>query len=138
MHHKNKWNPDAGYPSCILCAIQAPQATSQQKGTKGQQQGKGGKQQKGSKKQDKQKQQQKQQQPQLPQQQKAGPQPSGGKGDKKMASKDEKPSVAGSDGSEQPQKTKAELKAERRAIQVIIHYSHFAVIFSCVCEHLSL
>ena len=52
-----------------------------------------------------------------------------------MASKDEKPSVAGSDGSEQPQKTKAELKAERRAIQVNVHYSrNFTAFFSCVCD----
>lgn len=91
------------------------QGSSQQKGTKGQQQGKGGKQQKSGKKQDKQKQQQQQQ---LSQQQKAGPPPSGSKGEKQAPSKDEKPSVAGGDGSEQPQKTKAELKAERRAIQV--------------------
>lgn len=89
-------------------------AEGQPKGTKGQQQGKGGKQQKGSKKQDKQKQKQ---QEQVPQQQKAGSQPSGSKGDKQVPSKDEKPSSATGESSDQPQKTKAELKAERRAIQ---------------------
>lgn len=93
------------------------QAEGQPKGTKGQQQGKGGKQQKGSKKQDKQKQKQ---QEQVPQQQKAGSQPSGSKGDKQVPSKDEKPSSATGESSDQPQKTKAELKAERRAIQVSI------------------
>ena len=56
----------------------------------------------------------------MPQQQKDGSQPSGSKGDKQLPSKDEKPSGAGGDNSDQPQKTKAELKAERRAIQVVI------------------
>ena len=102
-------------------------AQGQPKGTKGQQQGKGGKQQKGSKKQDKQKQKPPEQ---LPQQQKAGLQPIGGKGDKQVPSKDEKPSGAGGDSSEQPQKTKAELKAERRAIQVnlLIYFEIFMII----------
>ena len=97
-----------------ICHVQVQ---GQPKGAKGQQQGKGSKQQKGSKKQDKQKQKQ---QEQLPQQQKDGLQPSGSKGDKQLPSKDEKPSGAGGDNSDQPQKTKAELKAERRAIQVDI------------------
>ena len=35
-----------------------------------------------------------------------------------MSGKDEKPATPGSEASEQPQKTKAELKAERRAVQV--------------------
>ncbi|XP_027046644.1 translation initiation factor eIF-2B subunit delta-like isoform X2 [Pocillopora damicornis] len=91
--------------------------------SKSQQQGKGGKQQKSGKKQQKkqkQKQQQQQQQPQQQQQQqqqKAGAQPSGGKVDKQVSGKDEKPATPGGEVSEQPQKTKAELKAERRAVQ---------------------
>ena len=35
-----------------------------------------------------------------------------------MSGKDEKPATPGGEASEQPQKTKAELKAERRAVQV--------------------
>ena len=35
-----------------------------------------------------------------------------------MSDKDEKPATPGGEASEQPQKTKAELKAERRAVQV--------------------
>ena len=35
-----------------------------------------------------------------------------------MSGKDEKPAMPGGEASEQPQKTKAELKAERRAVQV--------------------
>jgi len=101
----------AGPPSA---AEGGKKVQGQPKGAKGQQQGKGSKQQKGGKKQDKQKQKQ---QEQLPQQQKDGLQPSGSKGDKQLPSKDEKPSGAGGDNSDQPQKTKAELKAERRAIQ---------------------
>lgn len=105
------------------------QAQGQPKGAKGQQQGKGGKQQKSGKKQDKHKQKQ---QEQVPQQQKAGSQPSGSKGDKLVPSKDEKPSGAGGDSSDQPQKTKAELKAERRAMQVnILIYFEIFVIKLC-------
>ena len=106
--------------------IQA-QETSQPKATKGQQQGKGGKQQKSGKKQDK----QKPKQQKLPQQQEAGPQASGSKlGDKQVSSKDEKPSLPGGDSSEQPQKTKAELKAERRAVQVnSVKYKLFIELF---------
>ena len=35
-----------------------------------------------------------------------------------MSGKDEKPAIPGGEASELPQKTKAELKAERRAVQV--------------------
>ncbi|KAJ7370076.1 Eukaryotic translation initiation factor 2B, subunit 4 delta, 67kDa [Desmophyllum pertusum] len=87
------------------------------KATKGQQQGK----EESNKKVAKNKTNRNQKQQKLPQQQEAGPQASGSKlGDKQVSSKDEKPSLPGGDSSEQPQKTKAELKAERRAVQLLI------------------
>ena len=97
----------------LLNFHQAQAAASQSKDEISHHQSKGPKQQKKGKKHDKQKQQS------TPPQHKVDPKIGGKKAEKTAAaSKDEKPSVAKSDAGEQPQKTKAELKAERRAIQV--------------------
>lgn len=88
------------------------QTSSQPKGEKHQQEGKGTKQQKSGKK-------NKQKQQSVQKQQKPDQQAASKKAEKSaVPSKDEKPSVARSDGTDAPEKTKAELKAERRAKQV--------------------
>ena len=57
-----------------------------------------------------------------------------------MSGKDEKPATPGSEASEQPQKTKAELKAERRAVQVcgcfcfvLFCFFHLIDLFCVLC-----
>ena len=54
-----------------------------------------------------------------------------------MSGKDEKPATPGGEASEQPQKTKAELKAERRAVQVCGCFCLVLFCFFCIVYFLS-